>query len=346
MKTSMNSVSVICRAYDAEAPYIKSFIEHYTAIGCVEFHIVIPKGNPYSYLEAECKSFSNVKLYIDYESNTPLRGAQNVPIPYITTTHIISVDIDEYLDIPDISPLLEHDYVRLNWVICPYSVIDNTDKIAGFVDRQCKYIIKKSLCESMDDHDCKLNQPTTQYESKYKLIHYVYRSFNDLYLKCSMSNYGDYQATNNDKLTTNLEDIKQLPHKFKMAAIYRRIANASNQQYPKLYKIDYTLEDILVKKTTNYANINKLHQALLHYESSINLELFIKEMVNHKIFRLYRRVPHYKLVEFSDKTLIDALEPKNWIIDSSKSRVYNLQTLQRVKNRITVYFSNIFHLLS
>ena len=342
----MNTVSVICRAYDAEAPYIKSFIEHYLSIGCIEIHIVVPKGNPYSYLEKECKKFNNIKLYIDYQNKIPLRGSQSIPIPYITTTHIISVDIDEYLDVSDITPLLKHDYIRLNWVISPYSVIENTDKIAGFVDRQCKYIIKTSLCESMDDHDCKLKQPTTQYESKYKLIHYVYRSFNDLYLKCNMSNYGDYQANNNDKLTANLNDIKQLPHKFKMAAIYRRIANSSNQQYPRLYKIDYTLEDILVKNTINYANINKLHQALLHYESRINLELFIKQMLKHKNFRLYKRIPHHKLVECSDKTLMDALEPENWITNTTTSRSYNFQAQQGIKNRITVYFSNIFHFLS
>ena len=39
---------------------------------------------------------------IDYEDNNTLRGSQSVPLPHITTSHIISVDIDEYLNVKDI----------------------------------------------------------------------------------------------------------------------------------------------------------------------------------------------------------------------------------------------------
>jgi len=309
----MNTISVICRAYDAEAPYIKSFIEHYTSIGCSEFHIVVPKGNPYHYLEVACNKYKQVKLYINYKDNHKLRGAQSVPLPYISTSHIISVDIDEYLNVEDIIPLLEHEYVRLNWVIAPYTTVHNTKQIPGFIDRQCKYIVKTSLCESMDDHDCKLNRQVTQHELEDKLIHYVYRSFNDLYLKCSMSNYGDYQASKKNSLIECLDDIKKLPHKFKMAAIYQRIANASKGKYPILYTIDLEIENELVSKTINFKYINDLEYSLLHYQNRIDLKTFIKQMLWHRKYRQYKRIPHHILAKIADNCLIDELQPKTWI---------------------------------
>jgi len=328
----MNSISVISRAYDAEAPYIKSFIEHYTKIGCSEFHIVVPKGNPYKYLEKECKKYNQVKLYIDYNDDTPLRGSQSIPLPYIKTSHIISVDIDEYLNVQDITPLLEHEYVRLNWVIAPYTQVSNAKRIPGFIDRQCKYIVKTSLCESMDDHDCKLNKQVPQYELENKLIHYVYRSFNDLYLKCSMSNYGDYQASTEGNLLEGLADSKKLPQKFKMAAIYQRIANASQSYYPILYKIDIEIEKKLVINSSHYNKIEKFQYALLHYTSRIELSNLIKEMLKHEKYRLYSRIPHHLLATLSDSTLIDKLAPQQWIQNSSSS-IYK-KLIFKVRNNL------------
>ena len=309
----MNSVSVISRAYDAEAPYIKSFIEHYTSIGCKEFHIVVPKGNPHYYLEEACKDYIQVKLYIDYEDNNTLRGSQSVPLPHITTSHIISVDIDEYLNVKDIIPLLQHEYVRLNWVIAPYTTVPNPTEIPGVIDRQCKYIVKTSICESMDDHDCKLNKEVTQFELEDKLIHYVYRSFNDLFLKCSMSNYGDYQTSKKDSLIEGIEDIKKLPHKFKMAAIYQRLANSSKTMYPVLYSIDLSIEKELISRSAHYENINNLQYALLHYHSLIDLKVFIKQMLRHKIYREYKRIPHFILADISDDSLNSELNTGYWI---------------------------------
>lgn len=309
----MNSVSVISRAYDAEAPYIKSFIEHYTSIGCSEFHIVIPKGNPYKHLKIVCDKYSQVKLYIDYPDNNSLRGSQSVPLPYITTSHIISVDIDEYLNVQDIIPLLEHEYTRLNWVIAPYSAILNPEKIPGFIDKQCKYIVKTILCESMDDHDCTLNKKVMPYELDNKLLHYVYRSFNDLFLKCSMSNYGDYQASKKNSFLKGLDDVKKLPHKFKMAAIYQRIASASKTKYPVLYNIDLSIEQELINKTLHFSNINNLHNSLLHYSSLIDLKYFIKKMLQHKAYKERKRIPHSVLAEISDTCLLEELDTKKWI---------------------------------
>ncbi len=309
----MNSVSVISRAYDAEAPYIKSFIEHYTSIGCKEFHIVVPKGNPYKYLEIECKPYTHVKLYTEYVENKEFNEIQNIALKNINTSHILWVDIDEYLDIQDILPLLNYDYIRLNWVIVPYFDKPNPKKIPGFIDKQCKYIVKTELCEQLRIHDCELKHPTQQYESGTKLLHYVYRSFEDLYLKCVIGKYGSYQKTTKEQLINGQGDIRHLPLKFKMAATYQRIANASNTIYSNYCQINYDLEKKLIQETPFFENLFEYKKSLMHYSSRIDLKKLIQTMHKHKNYRLYGRVPHHVLSEIADNCIIDILEPEKWI---------------------------------
>jgi len=314
----MNTVSVICRAYDAEAPYIKSFIEHYLSIGCIEIHIVVPKGNPCNYLEIECQKFTNVKLYIDYKESKEFNDTQNIALQHITSTHIIWVDVDEYLDITDITPLLQYDYVRLNWVIAPFFEQTTQKNIPGFIDRQCKYIVKTKLCKKLNIHDCELTHLVEQHETDVKLLHYVYRSFNDLYLKCTIGKYGSYQITHEEQLIKGLHDAKQLPLKFKMAAIYQRIANAAQTSFPNYCKIDYKLENTLIKNTLYAKDILEYKKALMHYSSRIDLNKFIKEMLKHKNYRLYGRIPHHILAQLADKTLLNKIEPETWITTPRK----------------------------
>lgn len=309
----MNSLSVISRAYDAEAPYILSFIKHYFKIGCADIHIVVPQGNPYSVLQDVIGSYPNVFLYTEHtESNMEgLRGSQSIPLEHVTSTHVISVDIDEYLDTDSVTPLLIHDYIRLNWVICPYLHYES-EIIYGFKDRQCKYIVKKDICESLDDHNPTLNQKVDAVEADVKLLHYVYRSFNDLYLKCALSNYGDYQSTTAGQLN-QIDKLKNLPTKFKMAALYKRIVSASsNDKFPKYYEINKELEFQLVSSTKHFDEMCKLQRALESYASRLDLKKVIHLMEIHPKYLEYGRMPHSEMSRLADLTLIDTLKPVKW----------------------------------
>ena len=317
-KIENSSVSVISRAYDAEAPYIKSFIEHYNKMGCDEFHIVIPKGNPHKILDQLLINHPNVTVYSD---EGVLKGSQNIPLKHIKTSHILSVDIDEYLEIDNIKTLLKYDYVRLNWIITPFPAIERTnrtDKIKGFTDRQCKYLVKTNICQSLDEHNCKINTKNKLLKTEYPLIHYVYRSFNDLYLKCSMSQYNDYQATTENQLIEGIVNPRKLPLKFKMAAIYQRIADASEEKQNCLYTIDLDLEAELILNTEHHNIIPDLKKALAHYSSRIDLNALIKKMLKNKNYKSYGRIPHHAMAKLSDDTLFTSLTPQNWIKSKKK----------------------------
>jgi hypothetical protein len=306
----MNAVSVISRAYDAEAPYIKSFIDYYSVIGCTEFHIVVPNGNPSGYLAEELRKYPHVRLYTDCAMSGMLRGAQNIPLKHITTSHLLSVDIDEYLDIRDIRPLLLYDYVQLNWAIVPYSSTHSAT-IPGFIDGQCKYIVRTSLCEYLDDHDCRVTGKVYKQVAEVNLLHYVYRSFYDLYLKCALSNYGEYPGYAD--FVNSTSDSTALPSKFKMAAAYKRIADASTTTFPNYCVIDHLLEDKIVKSNRSCVNVDRYYHRLLNYASRLDLVKLINLMMRHEKYRLYGRIPHHVLAEIADRALIDELHPDRWI---------------------------------
>jgi len=329
-----NSLAIVTRAYDAEAPYIESFIEYYTRIGVNEFHIVVPNKNPYKNLQKQCEKFTNIQWHIEYDIKTHpnLNGVQSVPLPFITSTHILSVDIDEYLDIENVSPLLQHDYLKLNWTIAPYQDY-TTKKLNCFLDGQSKYLVKKELCNALYDHHADLNSLTVQTTSNVQLIHYIYRSFNDLYLKCALSNYGDYQATQDHQFIDGLADCKKLPLKFKMAAIYKRITDASNPLTINNYcQINKEIENKMVLSSCNEELLDELTSALSKYASRIDLVNFIKLVKKNQYFKEYGRLPHFVLADLADQTLSPALLPQHWIKQNRKQSF-----IGRIKKRFNFH---------
>lgn len=331
----MNSLAIVTRAYDAEAPYINSFIEYYKNIGVNEFHIVVPKGNRYEVLEGECADIEDVTLYFDYECSEDLKhfnAAQNIALPKVKASHILSIDIDEYLDTDDVNALLEHDYLLFKWVIAPFSVFNST-KVLGFEDAQCKYLVKTSLCKRLAIHDCELYTPIKPTFSQVKLIHYVYRSFNDLFLKCALSNYQSYQKTEVHQFYDGIEDSSNLPLKFKMAAIYQRISQASAKyQVPFYCEIDIACEKRLIESTVYKGILTELQAAFLNYYSRINLHKLISDMCNSDSYKMLGRVPHFKLAEFSDASLIDNLAPKQWQVNPTKTKSKIHHFLKKLKS--------------
>lgn len=313
----MNSLAVVTRAYDAEAPYIASFINHYKKRGVNEFHIVVPVGNRYSVLVDVCKNIDGIKLYYDYDYDQSLEHfntAQNVALPNVKASHILSIDIDEYLDIDEVQPLLCHDYILFKWVVAPFSYSENNE-VLGFHDGQCKYLVKKEYCKFLAIHHCELSKDIEPITSHVPLIHYVYRSFRDLYLKCTLSNYQSYQKTDLDQIAEGADDCRRLPLKFKMAAIYQRLCHSStNELFPNYCIIDKDVEDALVKSTPQYKKLNDLQISLLNYFSLIDLHKFVDEMKQSDAYKKLGRLPHSKLAGLADKTLIQKIEPSEWQI--------------------------------
>lgn len=311
----MNSLAIITRAYDAEAPYIASFIAHYKKMGVKEFHIVVPKGNRYDLLLNACTVHKDIKFYIDYifESERGFKGVQNIAVPHVESSHILSVDVDEYLYTDEIGPLLEHDYLLLKWTIVPYQNCDSK-LLHSFVDGQTKYIVKTDICKKLKEHDCETTNGAIPSETSTPLLHFVYRSFLDVYLKCALGNYSDYQDTEDTQFKAGIIDCKNLPLKFKMAAIYQRISDSSESCHsPNLCQIDLKVEQALIKQTNHFKKLDLLQKAMLKYKSRIDLPKLVDAMKKSKEFYAYGRIPHSKLATLSDNTLMTELCPSSWL---------------------------------
>jgi hypothetical protein len=301
----MNTLALVTRAYDAEAPYIRSFIDYYRSRNINEFHIVIPKVNPCDLLIEQLSAYPDVMIHRDYcvENETDIESLRNVALPHIKATHILNVDVDEYLDVDDVTPLLVDDYIKLEWTIAPYSDTGQ-QRLLSFRDRQCKYIVKASICASLEDHYCQLNAPVPQVISPHQLIHYVYRSFTDIYLKCACSSYSCYQKTEKWQLDEGVNDIIKLPHKFKVAAVYRRLVLSSEvHRVPNYCRPDVEVEQLLLEKYRFSNDIDGLYDAYLRYCSRLNMQKFLKEIAKTKEYKTTHRLPHFLLSVIADKCL-------------------------------------------
>lgn len=151
----MNSLGVVTRAYDAEAPYINSFIKHYFKRGVKEIHIVVPMGNKYHILKEVVSGLENVYLYADFEYPPEYQNyhfIHNFAFDKVSATHILSIDVDEFLFVDNVISYLSYDYVLFNWYIAPFPF--NGIRPIGFEDRQTKYLVRKSACNKLSTHHC------------------------------------------------------------------------------------------------------------------------------------------------------------------------------------------------
>lgn len=315
----MNDISVICRAYDAEAPYIKSFIDHYTNIGCKEFHVVIPLGNPYRLLFDQISDYDHVKIYTNHEIRN-FDEAQNAALTNIKTSHFIFIDIDEFLDVADINSLLLEDYIRLNWAIAPYHVshFDNAKyhnkRIKGFFDRQFKVIARTKICQRIDIHGCKFYSNVELTDPGLTLLHYVSRSYSDLFLRNTVGDYENtYLKTISSQLREGITDCFKIPIKYKLTAIYQRLAMASQEKFKNYCWIDQDIENELIRINPFYSSFDGLHESLLHYFSRIDLRRFLNAIRRNKTYQKYGRLPHFLLSEICDQTLMEEFHGQDWI---------------------------------
>ena len=307
----MNDVSVVCRAYDAEAPYIRSFIDHYTGIGCKAFHIVVPQDNPCDRLLGQLNDYDHVTVYRDH-GIAHFNEAQNAALPHVKTSHILWVDIDEYLNTEDVTPLLAHDYVNLPWIIAPYNLCLDSDHKFGLGDKQVKYIVRATACKELRVHDCVLKDAGKPLTANVNLLHYVYRSYADLFLRCTLGNYQSYQKTFAEQLREGADDCTKLPLKYKMLAIYQRLVTAADQTVMDYCRIDTEMQKELVAASAYGDTYAGLERSMLQYFSRIDLRALTKRIHAHPKYREFGRLPHFLLAELADATLMDSISAETF----------------------------------
>lgn len=297
----MKGVTIITRAHDAETPYLRSFIKHYQALGCYEIIFITSRANQSEVLKTQLREWDPFVKLITSEapfSNTMHSEA----LPSVQSSHILSIDADEYLWVEDLSEILHYDYLEFEWWIAPFPGAPGT-KTRAIPDAQVKYAVRTDLVTELQDHTCSTNIGVKPSRSNTPLVHFAYRSKTDLFLKCAAGLYETYQATNASQFSATEWAIQSLPAKYKTAACYAVLAANSAHHAPVFLEIDPIIENQQFKKSPRNESRPALEKAFQNYRDRLCPKELTKAIQKHPKYKTFGRTPHFLLAEIADRLL-------------------------------------------
>ena len=119
-------VSIVCRVFTGELPYIKSFLDHYISIGISTFYILNTITEEYDIVKLYLEEYIHldiVKLYNISSNKVRIQGCVQEILKYVNEEYIFYCDIDEYPILPDrfntIHDLVisdEYDQYKIKWL--------------------------------------------------------------------------------------------------------------------------------------------------------------------------------------------------------------------------------------
>lgn len=328
----MASLSVVTRAHDAEGPYLDAFVRHHLALGCEAIHVCVPPDNSSQLITPQLARYPEVRLHVVEDPEMHFNEVPNVALPHITTTHLLAIDMDEYVETPSLESLCSHDYLALRWTIVPWLGAElPRNGLAGFQDGQRKYLVRTDLCEHLGIHYCTTKDGREQEDGESFLYHYVYRSFSDLFLKCAMGKYASHQETGLQPSSGRGINPRRLPVKFKMAAVYERIAQAAGQTHPVRFEVDRAREEALVAASSWAPMYERLRVAYEAYRSRLDLVGLLRRMEADTGYLTRGRIPHNRLARLADRSVMPQPEPKKWMVEPvSRRRARLIASLRSV----------------
>jgi hypothetical protein len=288
----MSSTSVISRVYIGELPYIKPFIHHYKMLHFDKIYLVITKSSEKEEIKTYLRDYDDSIVYIDQtvDENVLMKNMNGL-IVNIKEDYVLNVDIDEFLDLTphnDIRVLLteaKSEKQYFSWAITVNDGISTTSYATRGQTRRnhpWKTMCKVSCIDKWDgSHDVFTKEPIVGEISKYKLIHYWGRNFNDILIK---SIYGsglkNAKSSSLDNVKKNIysDNLNSLPNRFKMLAVL------SVCKKDIFLETDYCLKYIDIEKESELINSvitleerDKLYKKYVEYKNKLDYERFVKE---------------------------------------------------------------------
>ena len=268
------TVSIICRVFTGELPYIKSFLDHYILIGVNTFYILNTIVEEYDDVRLYLKEYINnnfVKLYNISSNKVRIQGCVKEILKHVNEEYIFYCDIDEYLILSDrfntIHDLVisdEYDQYKIKWLY----YFNDTDRC--ILDKNImktpegKCIMKVKSIENIGDHcimkcNAKIKPKTYTYKIDMKnnpyILHIASRTFNDTLIKCVIGRIRDRKF----KFSNIVKCIEQndIPIKLKLLALYNIIESKEYNCNVKVdakkvdisYDYDYDYEKYLLEKS-------------------------------------------------------------------------------------------------
>ena len=288
----MPTTSVISRVYLGELPYIKPFIHHYKMLQFDKIYLIITKSSEKEEIKQYLRDYDDSIVYIDQSiCENVLMKNMNEILANIKEDYLLTVDIDEFLDLKphnDIQVLLREaksEKQHFCWAITVNDGFSMTSYATRGQTRRSnpwKTMCKMSCIDKWDgSHDVFTKEPIVGEISKYKLIHYWGRNFNDILIK---SIYGsglkNAKSTSLDNVKQNIysDDINSLPNRFKMLALLSRCKKDIFLETDYCLKyIDLEKESELINSVITLEERNKLYKKYVEYKNKLDYETQVAE---------------------------------------------------------------------
>lgn len=279
-----NTVAVVSRIFIGDLPYTRSFLDYYKNIGADLIYLIITNKEEEDQIKTYLTPSPFVKFIVS-DTRTINMPVLSLLLQNIQTEFILNVDIDEYLDIKNIKTILTEEKADKYHFFWNITVNDGfSEETKGFDARFSKKPFK-TMCRTKnikywkDSHNCYTTSNTISIESKYKLIHYYGRSFNDIVIKCIYGkNYNNKQKiTAIEKIVKSIHspDVNDLPNRLKMLAIVSRIPKRKDVMKNPI-KIDYKLEKELLE---NY-DIESLFAKYIKFRKQLDFKTQVSQYFN------------------------------------------------------------------
>jgi hypothetical protein len=159
------SFRVVTRIFDAELPYVGSFIRHYISIGVRKFCFVNTHTAHFdevqSYVLRHKVDGVEIKIINTKDDNGAVNGMQNEALHPGIADYVINVDVDEYWVLPpsiqDLHALVKRrpaDVYHFPWLMLPFDGVTGAPKAPyrGFHGHQCKYMVRYACLRRLGIH--------------------------------------------------------------------------------------------------------------------------------------------------------------------------------------------------
>jgi len=264
------SFCVVTRIWNAELPYLQSFVSHYVRLGVSKFYFVNTFHAQLQEVQEHCKLLKSgdavIEVHNCWYDDGPVNQMQNDVLYMVAEDFVINVDADEFWilpsSIPDLQSLVRRrpaDVYWFYWVMVPYDTVNRAPSFpyTGFHGHCTKYMVRNSRLASLQVHEPKLNGGGGKKARHTKCgyaLHFWGRSFSDVLLKVVGQKIGNQKTSSKEELLSLMQK-GDIPVRLKLLGFFCSQPRPLCFDERQLLDIDCRKEKELLKKSLSPARV-------------------------------------------------------------------------------------------
>lgn len=307
------SFCVVTRIFDAELPYVGSFIRHYISIGVSKFYFVNTHTAQFDEVQTYVAGLKvdgvEISIINTKDDNGKVNGMQNEALHDGMGDFVINVDVDEYWILPpsikDLPTLVKKrpaDAYHFGWLMVPFDDIKGTPKppYRGFWGHQCKYMVRHSCLRRLGIHRpyLKGGGGKKKHVTCGIAVHSWGRGFKDCLLKVVGQKIGNSKTSSKEQLLHDVSD-GDIPNRLKLLAYFCRqprcVPLKTSKPKHTLLAIDEVKEEELLSRKIQPSEFDLAHKVYLSFARRLRSR------------KLWATLPRYG-TGIGDLALVDHLE--------------------------------------